>query len=1242
MELFFRDLSFQATSADVKRAFADELHSPRYLQQSKQLWNFHVKLFPPKRNRPGHIHGGCGKVTVPEEDLGRNLLLDFGGDSRLSIAGRRIQLKSSKDTPNTAILEKIRREPYVQPEVEQRLAAIHESFQQNSVGVHTLQLGWETRGGVFSVEWEKHFQDYCNLAFNDTRREIRIRQIDQPDIVRSIAIPWSQISWSTTYYADEGHPAIFLSLYSPPIFDTENTAQTLLIQSILGPQVIAPPKRQRLRELYPDDADLIRVLPYATLSIRLLCRGTGDLRTFRYLCKTANLPAPKDYPYHAEYLTIFSETDLEQYRRWTSTLDWSVAFQIEALLRGRIADVKEILSIRRLVDNMLDHEGADYTANLLRTVAHDASFEVQGVDEGAFADAIKRYADKFSWSPSPHPWGPKDGIFNCFHVSVSPTSMILGGPYPERSNRVLRTYADNYDSFIRVSFIEETGLRYQQDREIDGPAFIGRWVSPILQNGLTVAGRQFHFLAYSQAALSTHTVWFVKNFRDRGGNLITAADIIEGLGTFHDLEYDPELIRCPARYAARISQAFTTTDSTVSVPAEEIIIEDDIKVGTYCFTDGVGSMSPEIARQIWRAFLRWGSRSSRRALTYSRAFQIRLGGAKGMLSVDHRLKGDVVILRPSMIKFNAPHSTDVEIAQAFVRPSKYYLNRPLIMVLEGLGVRYEVFKRLQDAAVRDVNEATKSLKKAAKTLDKFGLGVSYRLSSMLHHLAKLDITPSIMDDFYDRVIEITIHHVLRDLKHHARIPVDEGYTLVGVADIHGYLKEDEVFACVTISETGGIHYLEGDVLVSRSPIIHPGDVRVVRAIGQPPLGSPFNKEPLMNTIVFSVKGSGTFRILLSNHLFTIPAGTRPLPSCLGGGDLDGDVYNVAFLQDLHPSQNHRPAAYKPAVKKLLERPSTMDDVADFVADYINSDVSVVICALCIIFRVFSYRHPQILGLVAINWLLIADLSGILHEDCLKLCQIHSDAVDYPKNGTPVSINTVPKPKSDLRPDWHAPETVDLDSSINFYPSQKAIGRLFRDINLSEVKTHVRDARQKRQVREDQPEADLDEVFAALCMNNREDDPLSLESAVESRVAEFIRVYNPDSESVKLAIESLNRYSIELQGICACNAIQRQGHKATMLSEEEAVVGTIVAKCSQRRKRKDAMSQLREQTSFLVKYVREELSGDDDSSRRDWLATAWTAWKVSRQLKDRFGAHSYGWIALGEMFDAMKAMEQAGE
>jgi RNA-dependent RNA polymerase len=669
-------------------------------------------------------------------------------------------------------------------------------------------------------------------------------------IVRSVAVLWSQISWSATSHKDK---TIFLSLLSPPTFDVEDSSQSRF-QSLFALRPTTPEKRRRLLALYPEDPNLIRVLPYATLAIRLVCRETSDLKVFKDLCKMARLPEPKDFAHRAEPLGLFSEARLEQYRRWISELDWPFAFQLEALLRGRFADAKELLSIRSIVDGMALDKGVRYTASFLRSVIAAAEFGSLNSYQEEFRAAVQLLANEFSWSPELHPWEPKDGSFHCYHVSVSPTSMKLEGPLPERSNRVMRTYADNIDSFIRVSFVEENDLRYQHDREINGPAFLNDWVSPILRGGITVAGRSFNFLAYSQSALKSHTVWFVSDFVDTNGDNITAATIIERLGKFHGLDYDKQLIYCPARYGARISQAFTTTDSSISVSAEEILVVEDITNGRYCFTDGVGTISESLARKIWKALQKRGSRSARRATMYPRAFQIRLVGAKGMLSVDYKLTGDVVELRNSMIKFEAPHSTDVEIARAFVRPSKYYLNRPLIMLLEGLGIPYNVFKDLQDAAVRDVNEAADSLKNAADTLDQYGLATSYRLSSTLLHLGKLGLIPSDLGDFYDQILSFSIHHILRDLKHHARIPVHDGYTLVGVADIHSYLQEGEVFACVSIPETNLIRYLEGPVLISRSPVIHPGDVQVVHAIGRPPLESPFAKESLVNTVVFSVNG----------------------------------------------------------------------------------------------------------------------------------------------------------------------------------------------------------------------------------------------------------------------------------------------------------------------------------------------------------------------------------------------------
>jgi RNA-dependent RNA polymerase len=64
-------------------------------------------------------------------------------------------------------------------------------------------------------------------------------------------------------------------------------------------------------------------------------------------------------------------------------------------------------------------------------------------------------------------------------------------------------------------------------------------------------------------------------------------------------------------------------------------------------------------------------------------------------------------------------------------------------------------------------------------------------------------------------------------------------------------------------------YLEGRILVTRSPVIHPGDAQVLWGIGAPPPDSPFTGEGnhLPNCVVFASRGR------------------RPAPNMLGGGDL---------------------------------------------------------------------------------------------------------------------------------------------------------------------------------------------------------------------------------------------------------------------------------------------------------------------------------------------------------------------
>jgi hypothetical protein len=286
----------------------------------------------------------------------------------------------------------------------------------------------------------------------------------------------------------------------------------------------------------------------------------------------------------------------------------------------------------------------------------------------------------------------------------------------------------------------------------------------------------------------------------------------------------------------------------------------------------------------------------------------------------------------------------------------------------------------------------------------------------------------------------------------------------------------------------------------------------------------------------------------------------------------------------------------------------------------------------------------VVGIVAINWLIIADQSkdGIFDEDCLTLAGLHSDAVDYPKSGQPVSMRAIPKLKFKKKPDWNAPETVNVSKTVSasehYYPSSRAIGRLFRAIDLPiEAKPNTRHPRSQRKAQRERAEDDLIERFTHFDLVDAREDPVF--HAVEYRVQDFIDTYGPWEQSDMDMIKQLfERYTSELHGICAANTLSHA--RTALLSEEEAIIGTIVQKSSQRRKRKDMMSSLRESTDVLVRAIREELSSDDDPLEKS-LERAWMAWQFSCAAGKSFGAQSFGWVALGAIFETIRQIEEDG-
>ncbi|PKS05598.1 hypothetical protein jhhlp_008116 [Lomentospora prolificans] len=608
---------------------------------------------------------------------------------------------------------------------------------------------------------------------------------------------------------------------------------------------------------------------------------------------------------------------------------------------------------------------------------------------------------------------------------VTPTRILLQGPDLETNNRILRKFPDFTDHFLRVQFSEEDEEDLFFNPNVSNDLILKRFEN-VFRNGIQVAGRVYGFLGFSHSSLRSHSAWFSASFFDKDGNLQSYITIIKALGDF-------DRIRIPARCAARIGQAFSETPFSIHLPDHRITQSyiPDIKSpdGQRIFSDGVGTISLEAARSIWGVLPKYGN--------WATCLQIRWAGAKGMLSLDTRLKGrQFCIRKESMEKFKGTDSADLEICGMSSQPLRFVLNQQIIKILEDLGVNESCFLRLQKLELDSLKAVTKTAESTSAFLRSQDVGSEADLAKFIKRLNKRKIDYR-MDPFLRSLIESVVLRELRLLKHKARIPVRKGVTLYGVLDETGFLEEDEVY--VTFENSGQSvrspiehNIQDGRITVTRSPALHPGDVQV--AIQRtPPAGHPLRA--LRNCIVFSQKGE------------------RDLPSKLSGGDLDGDIYNITWDPDLQPKKLYFPADYPRMVPEGLNRPVTKEDMANFFVNFMKTDQ---------------------LGIIANRHLVIADKKdeGTMDSDCLKLAELHSNAVDFSKTGAPVDVSLMPNYKPRFRPDFLSPAPltkvydfgeIDFLDPIDqredeeeaapnylYYKSEKILGKLYRNVDEKKV------------------------------------------------------------------------------------------------------------------------------------------------------------------------------------------------
>ena len=529
-------------------------------------------------------------------------------------------------------------------------------------------------------------------------------------------------------------------------------------------------------------------------------------------------------------------------------------------------------------------------------------------------------------------------------VTWTPSRIYHHSPTIFLSNRVLREFGA--DNFIRVHFRDEDFLKLsviRSNSSIDNLLEVG--VRGCLDDGIVIGGRKFEFLAMSSSQLRGHGCWFVDE-------KLGADQIRSWLGSFEE-------IRNVAKYVARLGQSFSASKPTVTVSSFDAI-PDWVNNG-HCFSDGCGVISVQLAQEI---------ASKLNLLEIPSAFQIRFAGFKGVVSVSPEISG--LALRPSMKKFETHHrSLDVlNISVAF----PCFLNRQIIMILSALGVPDSVFETLQ----------LNHLKYLAECFNSHG-----KLS--LNHLNISHLDP--MDPFMRSLISAQYRQQLAELLTKTRISVPNGRILMGVVDETGTLAADEIFCQIKDDRLFAV--IDGDIVVAKNPCMHPGDVRVLKAVRNSRL-----EVYSQNVVVFSRQG------------------TRPVPNMCSGSDLDGDLYFISWDQSLIPPQVDEPMKYDGLAANVKNGPITSDDLKEFMVFFIKNDK---------------------LGVIANTHVAFADQfkEGVRDPACMALAKLFSFAVDFPKTGY---IAEIPKEiRIEKYPDFMQ------KSDVPSYASHRIIGKLFREI-----------------------------------------------------------------------------------------------------------------------------------------------------------------------------------------------------
>lgn len=633
MEIFLENLPPRCNEQRLRNQLRDSL-------KELGIGAFDVLVF---RN------GGRGTLTVPTEVLGNRILKKYGAlnsrhatqNALLRIGGKVIRLSRSRKTPDRHSLKGLyeSHQKILQEEAKPQTAPI---ARERKFDVNGLECGvWEimeTKAPVFNSYYklERNGQmifgrDGVRVMFFDTT-DTPLDPFDtgEPRIREMIFFPYYSMRPITV--SIHGQPHVTFTLNNAPRFYYNKPVGLMEALSLMDTQQDTP-KNLRSRTSSIDQGH--SVFAAFCFVYRFHLRSDHAVRNLLRLGQHKGVPAIEptntNYTYgYAKFIDSFVK--IIEYIR--VEYEFSVAFQLTALFANGDLPPDVMLQLLPDVMRLVAAFGNEDTAAIIQDFHNhylhrqDPLNRQTAFSGGRLQSDLVECARKFARQKA-HNFGLREALEDdgklafIHHAMITPAGCYFYGPKAETQNRVLRTYTDSHDYFLRVTFAEENGDNFAYERDVNQDHIYARFRDYMIKTAggeggrLIIGDRVFSFLGFSGASLRNHTCWFMAPFYHKG-ELIDAPTLISKLGDFSH-------ITTPGKCAARIGQAFSNTFKSIHVPTSSEIRINDVERNGRCFSDGCGTISLDMMERIWKQ-----SPSIARSRPF--VFQIRFAGMWSLIT----------------------------------------------------------------------------------------------------------------------------------------------------------------------------------------------------------------------------------------------------------------------------------------------------------------------------------------------------------------------------------------------------------------------------------------------------------------------------------------------------------------------------------------------------------------------------------------------------------------------------------